>query len=127
MLNYAKKFGIALILLIPILASLWIVPYACPSVMLMCNMVNGNTVYIFCLFILATAIEFGIGYDFFIGAYKSVKHGSANMDVLVVLGTSSAWLYGVILLFIGHQLNVTLLLQQDSMDAMMSMGMTNDM
>jgi hypothetical protein len=28
------------------------------------------------------------------------------MDVLVVLGTTSAWLYGVILLFIGHNLEM---------------------
>lgn len=37
------------------------------------------------------------------GAYKSVRHGSANMDVLVVLGTTAAWLYGVILMLIGHE------------------------
>ena len=28
-----------------------------------------------------------------------MRHGSANMDVLVVLGTSSAWIYGIILIF----------------------------
>jgi cation transport ATPase len=36
------------------------------------------------------------------GAYKSVRHGSASMDVLVVLGTTAAWFYGVLLLFIGN-------------------------
>ena len=39
-----------------------------------------------------------MGYPFYIGAYKGVRAGSANMDVLVVLGTTSAWLYGVILI-----------------------------
>jgi len=43
-----------------------------------------------------------MGYGFYIGAYKSIRHGSANMDVLVVLGTTSAWLYGIVLCFIGH-------------------------
>lgn len=40
-----------------------------------------------------------MGAPFYVGAYKSVKHGSANMDVLVVLGTTAAWAYGVILIF----------------------------
>ena len=42
-----------------------------------------------------------MGADFYKNAYKSVKNGSANMDVLVVLGTTAAWLYGLILCFIG--------------------------
>jgi Cu+-exporting ATPase len=40
-----------------------------------------------------------MGAPFYVGAYKSVRHGSANMDVLVVLGTTAAWAYGVILIF----------------------------
>jgi P-type Cu+ transporter len=41
-----------------------------------------------------------MGAPFYSGAIKSVCHGAANMDVLVVLGTTSAWLYGVILIFL---------------------------
>ena len=41
-----------------------------------------------------------MGAPFYYGAMKSVRHGAANMDVLVVLGTTSAWLYGVILIFL---------------------------
>lgn len=40
-----------------------------------------------------------MGAPFYVGAYKGVRHGAANMDVLVVLGTTAAWLYGVILIF----------------------------
>jgi Cu+-exporting ATPase len=40
-----------------------------------------------------------MGAPFYSGAFKSVRHGAANMDVLVVLGTTAAWLYGVILIF----------------------------
>ena len=43
-----------------------------------------------------------MGADFYKGAYKSVKHCSANMDVLVVLGTTAAWAYGLLLIFFGH-------------------------
>ena len=38
--------------------------------------------------------------NFYKGAYKSVKSLSANMDVLVVLGTTAAWAYGFLLIFI---------------------------
>lgn len=51
-------------------------------------------------FLLATPVQFYTGWDFYIGAWKSLKSGSANMDVLVSLGSSIAYLYSVgVLLF----------------------------
>ncbi|TLS37933.1 heavy metal translocating P-type ATPase [Pseudalkalibacillus caeni] len=47
-------------------------------------------------FILATPIQFYIGAPFYVGAYKALKNKSANMDVLVALGTSAAYFYSVI-------------------------------
>lgn len=44
---------------------------------------------------LATPVQFIIGAPFYIGAYKSLRSGSANMDVLVALGTSAAYFYSV--------------------------------
>lgn len=46
-------------------------------------------------FTLATPVQFIIGAPFYIGAYKSLRSGSANMDVLVALGTSAAYFYSV--------------------------------
>ena len=40
---------------------------------------------------LATPVQFWIGARFYRGAWQSLRHGSANMDVLVALGTSAAW------------------------------------
>jgi P-type Cu+ transporter len=45
--------------------------------------------------ILATPVQFVIGWQFYIGAYKALRNGSANMDVLVALGTSAAYFYSV--------------------------------
>ncbi|AQY50853.1 copper-translocating P-type ATPase [Listeria weihenstephanensis FSL R9-0317] len=45
--------------------------------------------------ILATVIQFYIGWRFYDGAYKSLRGKSANMDVLVALGTSAAYFYSV--------------------------------
>ena len=42
---------------------------------------------------LTIPVQFGIGKRFYISAYKSVKHGSPTMDVLVVLGTSAAFFF----------------------------------
>lgn len=47
-------------------------------------------------FALATPVQFWIGWPFYRGAYKALRNGSANMDVLVVLGTSAAYLYSVV-------------------------------
>ncbi|WP_420421626.1 heavy metal translocating P-type ATPase [Simkania sp.] len=43
--------------------------------------------------ILATIVQFGAGYSFYIGSWKSIKNKSANMDVLVALGTTAAFLF----------------------------------
>lgn len=47
--------------------------------------------------ILATPVQFYIGRQFYIGAYKALRNGSANMDVLVSLGTSAAYFYSLYL------------------------------
>ncbi|MCL6570815.1 MAG: heavy metal translocating P-type ATPase, partial [Bacillus sp. (in: Bacteria)] len=46
---------------------------------------------------LATPVQFIIGGQFYIGAYKALKNRSANMDVLVALGTSAAYFYSLYL------------------------------
>lgn len=46
---------------------------------------------------LATPVQFFIGGQFYIGAYKALKNKSANMDVLVALGTSAAYFYSLYL------------------------------
>ncbi len=40
---------------------------------------------------LATPVQFWIGWRFYDGAWKALRSGGANMDVLVALGTSMAW------------------------------------
>ncbi len=45
--------------------------------------------------LLATPIQFGLGWRFYRGAWISLRHMNPNMDVLVALGTSVAYLYSV--------------------------------
>ena len=49
-------------------------------------------------FALATPVQFYVGWDYYVGAYKSLRNGSANMDVLVVMGSSAAYFYSVAVL-----------------------------
>ncbi|MBU1276239.1 MAG: heavy metal translocating P-type ATPase [Proteobacteria bacterium] len=54
---------------------------------------------------LATPVQFYTGGGFYVGGYKSVKGGAANMDVLVALGSSAAYFYSLAVLLIpglGH-------------------------
>lgn len=44
---------------------------------------------------LAAPVQFIIGWPFYVGAYKALRSGSANMDVLVALGTSAAFFYSL--------------------------------
>jgi P-type Cu+ transporter len=46
-------------------------------------------------FAFATPVQFGIGKQFYVGAFKALKNKSANMDVLVALGTSAAYFYSL--------------------------------
>lgn len=47
--------------------------------------------------VLAAPVQFIIGARFYVGAFKALRSGSANMDVLVALGTTSAYVYSVYL------------------------------
>ncbi len=47
------------------------------------------------MLVLATPVQFYVGRQYYVGAYKSLRNGSANMDVLVALGSSAAYLYSL--------------------------------
>src|SRR5690625_2538178 len=49
--------------------------------------------------VLATPVQFFVGAQFYKGAYTSLRNKSANMDVLVALGTSAAYFYSIYLAF----------------------------
>ncbi len=42
---------------------------------------------------LVTPVQFGVGHRFFVAAYKGALHGNFGMDMLIVLGTCSAYTY----------------------------------
>jgi Cu+-exporting ATPase len=48
------------------------------------------------MLVLATPVQFYVGWQYYTGAYKALRAKSPNMDVLVALGSSVAYLYSVI-------------------------------
>jgi P-type Cu+ transporter len=48
------------------------------------------------LLLLATPVQLWAGWRFYRGAWGALKHGQANMNTLVVMGTSAAYLYSVV-------------------------------
>lgn len=46
--------------------------------------------------VLTAGVMFLCGRHFYVGAWKSFKHHSANMDTLIALGTGTAWLYSMV-------------------------------
>ncbi len=55
----------------------------------------------FILWGMATPVQFWIGATFYRGAWGALKHGTSNMNTLVALGTSVAYVYSTSLTFFG--------------------------
>ena len=50
--------------------------------------------------LLTVPVQFGIGKRFYVSAFKSLRHRSPTMDVLVVLGTSAAFFFSVVAMIV---------------------------
>lgn len=57
------------------------------------------------MFLLATPVQFIVGRRFYRAAWMGVKHGSLGMDALVVMGTSSAYIFSVCVLLVKCSFN----------------------
>lgn len=57
-----------------------------------------NDIWLFIFGAMATPVVVILGRQYIVGAYKSLRNGTANMDVLVAMGSLAAYLYGLIVL-----------------------------
>ena len=44
---------------------------------------------------LATPVQFYVGREYYVGAYKALRNKTANMDVLIAMGSSAAYFYSI--------------------------------
>ena len=59
----------------------------------------------YAMMLLATPVQFYVGWQYYVSAFKALRNGSANMDVLIAMGTSVAYFYSVVItlgLISGH-------------------------
>jgi Cu+-exporting ATPase len=60
----------------------------------------------FLQFLLATPVQFWAGWQFYIGFWKATKHKTSDMNTLIAVGTSAAYLYSLIVTFVPHRIMV---------------------
>ena len=95
--EWRRAFWTSLSFAIPVFLISMVIPMTFPAldfgscVLLIPGLYLGD---IACL-ILTVPVQFGIGKRFYISSYKSLKHGSPTMDVLVTLGTSAAFFFSI--------------------------------
>src|SRR5215216_1447803 len=54
---------------------------------------------LYAMMMVAAPVQFYVGWQYYVGAYKSLRNGSANMDVLIALGSSAAYIYSMFITF----------------------------
>lgn len=80
------KFWFAVLLTLPLVIQMLVMLFGGPS--FLPNWLS---------WLLATPVQFYVGWRFYKGAYHALRGGAANMDVLVALGTTVAYVYSAIL------------------------------
>ncbi|MCJ1312706.1 hypothetical protein MMC25_006382 [Agyrium rufum] len=100
--EWRRSFRTSLALAIPVFTISMLIPMFLPVldfgsiVLFVPGLYVGDVV---CM-LLTIPVQFGIGRRFYVSAFKSLKHGSPTMDVLVVLGTSAAFFFSVIAMIV---------------------------
>ncbi|WP_228307683.1 heavy metal translocating P-type ATPase [Priestia sp. J2] len=84
------KFWFSLILSVPLLWAM-VIHFTFTSFIPLPHMLMNPWVQL----ALATPVQFVVGKQFYVGAFKALRNKSANMDVLVALGTSAAYFYSL--------------------------------
>jgi Cu+-exporting ATPase len=94
--KWAATFAICAIFAIPAFVVVFVVPKDCQQQ----RITDGLSVHNLVLAILSSLVMCVAGRHFFVSAYKAVSHCNANMDVLISLATSIAYLYSLIVLVV---------------------------
>uniref|UniRef100_A0A8D0RRU9 Copper-transporting ATPase 2 n=1 Tax=Sus scrofa TaxID=9823 RepID=A0A8D0RRU9_PIG len=102
--QWKKSFLCSLVFGIPVMGLMiyMLIPSHGPheAMVLDHNIIPGLSILNLIFFILCTFVQFLGGWYFYVQAYKSLRHGAANMDVLIVLATSVAYAYSLVILVV---------------------------
>ncbi len=99
-----RDTGIALVLATPLVIVAMVIPLLAPLFGWVFAMEPMAPWYMDLLayggFLLATPVQFAVGWRFYRGTWDSIRNRMANMDVLIALGTTAAWGYSTIVTFL---------------------------
>ncbi|XP_059234011.1 copper-transporting ATPase 2 isoform X1 [Mustela nigripes] len=102
--QWRKSFLCSLVFGIPVMGLMiyMLVPSHEPheAMVLDRNIIPGLSILNLIFFILCTFVQLLGGWYFYVQAYRSLKHGTANMDVLIVLATTIAYTYSFVILVV---------------------------
>ena len=79
-----------------VIGAMLTMPLLAQMVLMLASDAHGEVIPRWIQLALATPVQFYVGRRFYAGAAKALRGGAANMDVLVVLGTTAAWLFSAI-------------------------------
>ena len=96
--RWRKSFLISLVFSLPVFAL--VVTYSILGEQKGPYVARGLSLQNLLLFLLCTPIQTFGGKNFYISAYKSLSHKTANMDVLIVMATTVAYIYSFIVLLL---------------------------
>ncbi|CEG36650.1 coppertransporting atpase [Plasmopara halstedii] len=95
--NWRNLLTTAMIFSLPAMLIHMVFMYIPPvEMILMTPVVNAVTVKLLLLFFLATPVQFGVGWRFYVATWEGLQHGSMGMDFLVVAGTSMSYTYSFV-------------------------------
>jgi Cu+-exporting ATPase len=92
---YGRTFVLSLIFFVPTVIIGMILMDLLEVHVMMAALFRGVSRADFILFLLATPVQFWLGWRFHVGAWTALKHCSLTMDSLVSLGTMAAYVYSV--------------------------------
>ena len=93
------KFVTGLVLLIPILLFMW-------GASFLEKIGLSRKITFFLQFLLATPVQFWVGRQFYAGFWKATKNKTSDMNTLIAVGTSAAYIYSFIVIFAPHLIMV---------------------
>lgn len=99
--SWVKEFTWSLVFTVPIfIMSMIVAAVISPEDLASVQVIGNLPLFNLIAWVLAFPVQFYFGKRFYKGAYKAIRNKSTNMDVLIVLGTSSAFFYGSIMNFL---------------------------
>uniref|UniRef100_A0A8C5EIB5 Copper-transporting ATPase 2 n=1 Tax=Gouania willdenowi TaxID=441366 RepID=A0A8C5EIB5_GOUWI len=98
--QWRNSFLLSLVFGIPVMALMIYMMAMDDSMHHQQNILPGLSLFNLVFFLLCTPVQIFGGRYFYIQAFRALKHRTANMDVLIVLATSIAYLYSCVILVV---------------------------